>query len=61
MTSQVIENVRKVVVSEREVLIELADGKVITVTPSYYDGIEECESESCYLEHIYLEVRYGGG
>jgi coenzyme F420-reducing hydrogenase beta subunit len=59
MNLQVIENVRRVRIDERSVIIELDDGRVVTVVPSYYDEIEECESESCYLENIYLEVRGG--
>lgn len=55
---QVLENVRKVRIDEKMVVIELEDGRVVTVVPSYYDEIEECESEWCYLEHLCLEVRY---
>ena len=58
---QVLENVRKVRIDEKIVVIELADGRVVVVVPSYYDGIEECEGEWCYLEHLCLEVRYEGG
>jgi hypothetical protein len=57
MNLQVLENVRKVILDENAVVIELNDGRVVIVVPSYYDGIEECESESCYLENIYLEVK----